>query len=58
MAGSATVGILKVLLSADSATITSDLAKARKAVAPPAMGAPDAGYAPLADAPGSYVLMP
>jgi polyhydroxyalkanoate synthase len=25
-------------------------------VAPPAMGAPDAGYAPLAEAPGSYVL--
>lgn len=25
-------------------------------VAPPAMGAPDAGFAPLADAPGTYVL--
>jgi hypothetical protein len=32
MAGSAVVGALKVLLSADSATITSDLAKARRAV--------------------------
>ncbi len=32
MAGSATVGVLKVLMAADSAQITSDLNKARKAV--------------------------
>ncbi|MGH7361651.1 MAG: hypothetical protein ACREJI_08575, partial [Candidatus Methylomirabilales bacterium] len=32
MPGSATVGVLKVLMSADSAQITSDLGKARKAV--------------------------
>lgn len=33
MAGTATVGVLRVLMSADSAQITSDLGKARKAVA-------------------------
>ncbi|MCK6478567.1 MAG: hypothetical protein HUU06_00300 [Planctomycetaceae bacterium] len=32
MAGSATVGVLKVLMSADSAQITQDLGKARRAV--------------------------
>jgi len=32
-------------------------ARSSEPVAAPAMGAPQAGYAPLADAPGSYVLM-
>jgi len=31
-------------------------ARSGEPVAPPAMGAPQAGYAPLGDAPGSYVL--